>query len=134
VRAGIRAELRLPSSVGVAGTKFLAKLASTRAKPDGMLVVTPARALEFLHPLPVEALWGVGERTAEVLRRLGLRTVGDVAQAPAGLLRQGVGEAAATHLYELASGRGPRRGAAAPGCKTGHAGTRSDRRPREPGR
>jgi DNA polymerase-4 len=109
LRARIRAELQLPSSVGVAGTKFLAKLASTRAKPDGMLVVTPARALEFLHPLPVEALWGVGERTAEVLRRLGLRTVADVAQAPDGLLRQGVGEAAAAHLRELASGRDPRR-------------------------
>jgi DNA polymerase-4 len=109
LRARIRTELHLPSSVGVAGTKFLAKLASTRAKPDGMLVVAPARALEFLHPLPVEALWGVGERTAEVLRRLGLRTVADVAQAPPGLLRQGVGEAAAAHLHELASGRDPRR-------------------------
>jgi DNA polymerase-4 len=109
LRARIRAELELPCSIGVAGTKFLAKLASTRAKPDGMLVVPPARALEFLHPLPIDALWGVGERTAEVLRRLGLRTIGDVAQAPIGMLRQGVGEAVAEHLHALARGRDPRR-------------------------
>jgi DNA polymerase-4 len=109
VRARIRAELDLPCSVGVAGTKFMAKLASTRAKPDGLLVVAPARAVEFLHPLPIDALWGVGERSAEVLRRLGLRTVGDVAQAPAGMLRQAVGEAATAHLQALAWGRDPRR-------------------------
>ncbi len=109
LRARVRSELELPCSVGVAGTKFLAKLASTRAKPDGLLVVAPPRALDFLHPLPIDALWGVGERTAEVLRRLGLRTVGDVAQAPLGMLRQGVGEAAAVHLHDLAWGRDPRR-------------------------
>jgi DNA polymerase-4 len=109
LRQRIRAELELPCSVGVAGSKYLAKLASTRAKPDGMLVVTPARALEFLHPLPIDALWGVGERGGESLRRLGLRTVGDVAQAPMSLLRQAVGEASAAHLYELAWARDPRR-------------------------
>jgi DNA polymerase-4 len=109
LRARVRAELGLPCSVGVAGTKFMAKLASTRAKPDGLLAVAPARAIEFLHPLPIDALWGVGERSAEVLRRLGLRTVGDVAQAPAGMLRQALGEAATAHLQALAWGRDPRR-------------------------
>jgi DNA polymerase-4 len=109
IRARVVAELQLTCSVGVAGTKFVAKLASTRAKPDGLLVVPVASTLAFLHPLPVEALWGVGERTAEALRKLGLRTVGEVAQAPVGMLRRAVGEAAAAHLVELASGRDPRR-------------------------
>jgi DNA polymerase-4 len=74
-----------------------------------MLVVNAERSLAFLHPLPVEALWGVGERTAEQLRGVGLRTVGDVAQAPIGLLRRAVGEASAVHLHELAWARDPRR-------------------------
>ena len=108
IRARMVAEQRLTCSVGVAATKFLAKLATTQAKPDGLLVVPAARSLEFLHPLPVAALWGVGERTAETLHRLGLRTVGDVAQAPLGMLRQALGEAAAAHLHELAWGRDPR--------------------------
>lgn len=112
IAAGIRARMveqeRLTCSVGVASTKFMAKLASTQAKPDGLLVVPAARALEFLHPLPVEALWGVGERTAEVLRRLGLRTVADVASAPPSMLRHALGEAAAAHLHELAWARDPR--------------------------
>jgi DNA polymerase-4 len=108
LKSRIATELRLSCTVGVASTKFLAKLASTRAKPDGLLVVPVAGTLEFLHPLPVEALWGVGERTAEVLRRLGLRFVGDVAQAPLGMLRQALGEAAATQLHELSWGRDPR--------------------------
>jgi DNA polymerase IV len=109
IRARVAAELDLTCSVGVAATKFLAKLASTRAKPNGMLVVPAATVLDFLHPLPVEALWGVGERTAETLRRHGLRLVGDVAQAPIGMLRQALGEAAARHLHELAWARDPRR-------------------------
>ncbi len=108
IRARVATELGLTCSVGVAPTKFLAKLASTRAKPDGLLVVPVADTLEFLHPLPVEALWGVGERTAETLRRLGLRLVGDVAQAPLGMLRQALGEAAARHLHELSWARDPR--------------------------
>ena len=87
----------------------MAKLASTRSKPDGMLVVPAGRELEFLHPLPVAALWGVGERTGEVLSRLGLRTVADVANAPLGMLRQALGEASAHHLHELAWARDPRR-------------------------
>jgi len=108
IKRRIADELGLTCTVGVAGTKFVAKLASTHAKPDGLLVVPMAGVLEFLHPLPVDALWGVGDRTAEVLRRLGLRRVGDVATAPIGMLRQALGEAAARHLHELAWGRDPR--------------------------
>lgn len=113
IAAGLRrrvlAEQGLTCSVGVAATKYVAKLASTRAKPDGLSVVPAAATLDFLHPLPVEALWGVGERTAETLRRLGLATVGDVAAAPAGMLRHAVGAAAAAHLAALAAGEDPRR-------------------------
>ncbi|MFU8849874.1 DNA polymerase IV [Micromonospora sp. SL1-18] len=109
IRRRVVEEQGLTCSVGVAPSKFVAKLGSTRAKPDGLLVVPAARVLEFLHPLPVAALWGVGERSAEALRRLGLNTVGELAEAPAGLLRRAVGETAATHLHELAWGRDPRR-------------------------
>jgi DNA polymerase-4 len=108
IRRRILAEQRLTCSVGVASTKFVAKLASTRAKPDGLAVVPADRVLDYLHPLPVEALWGVGERTAETLRRLGLVRVRDLAQAPVGMLRAAVGEAAAQHLHELSWGRDPR--------------------------
>ncbi|WP_433312271.1 DNA polymerase IV [Micromonospora chersina] len=109
IRRRVSEEQDLTCSVGVAPSKFVAKLGSTRAKPDGLLVVPAARVLEFLHPLPVAALWGVGERSAEALQRLGLRTVGDLAEAPPGLLRRAVGEASAGHLHELAWGRDPRR-------------------------
>ncbi len=108
IRRRIRAEQALPCSVGVAPTKFVAKLASARAKPDGMVVVPTARVLDYLHPLPIEALWGVGERTAETLRSLGLGTVRDLAHAPVGMIRAALGEAAAAHLHELAWGRDPR--------------------------
>ena len=109
IRARVAAEQQLTCSVGVAPTKFVAKLGSTRAKPDGMIVVPGDRVLDFLHPLPVDALWGVGERAAETLHRLGLGTVGDLARAPLGMLRAALGEAAATHLHELSWGRDPRR-------------------------
>ncbi|MGC4900783.1 DNA polymerase IV [Micromonospora echinospora] len=108
IRRRVAEEQRLTCSVGVGPSKFVAKLGSTRAKPDGLLVVPADRVLEFLHPLPVSALWGVGERSADALRRLGLRTVRDLAEAPAGLLRRAVGEASAAHLHELAWGRDPR--------------------------
>ncbi|MCZ7436336.1 DNA polymerase IV [Micromonospora sp. WMMC241] len=108
IRRRVAEEQRLTCSVGVASSKFVAKLGSTRAKPDGLLVVPADRVLDFLHPLPVSALWGVGERSAEALRRLGLRTVRDLAEAPPGLLRRAVGEASAAHLHELAWGRDPR--------------------------
>jgi DNA polymerase-4 len=108
IRRRVREEQRLVCSVGVAPTKFMAKLGSTRAKPDGLVVIPAARILEYLHPLPVGALWGVGERTEESLHRMGLRTVRDVAEAPLGLLRRAVGEAATAHLSALARGHDPR--------------------------
>ncbi len=89
-------------------TKFVAKLASARCKPDGMLVVPAAETLAFLHPLPVTALWGVGARTAEPLHRLGVRTIGELAEVPADVLRRAVGAAAAEHLAALAAGQDPR--------------------------
>jgi DNA polymerase IV len=109
IRARVYDEQGITCSVGVAGTKFVAKLASTRAKPDGMIVVRPPEVMEFLHPLPVGALWGVGAKTEEVLLRLGLRTVGDLAHVPARTLQRAVGQAAGTHLHELSWGRDPRR-------------------------
>jgi DNA polymerase-4 len=104
LRARVLAETGLPCSVGVAGTKFMAKLASGRAKPDGMLVIRPSEVLAYLHPLPVRALWGVGAKTAEQLERYGLRTVGDIATTPLESLVRTVGEAAGTRLHELANG------------------------------
>ena len=80
LRRPVFAETGLHCSIGIATTKFVAKLASWLAKPDGLLVVPGAQTLEVLHPLPISALWGVGAKTAEQLERLGLRTVGDVAQ------------------------------------------------------
>ena len=108
IRARVAAELQLTCSVGVAPTKFVAKLASARCKPDGLLVVPAERVLDFLHPLPVTALWGVGARTAEPLHRLGVRTVGDLAATPVDTLRRAVGNAAAEHLSALAVGDDPR--------------------------
>jgi DNA polymerase-4 len=96
--------LGLPCTVGVAPNKFLAKLASTRGKPDGLLVVPADDVESFLHPLPVGALWGVGEQTAEELRRLGLKTVGDVAQLGRRTLERAVGAALGAHLHYLANG------------------------------
>jgi len=109
IRARIADEQGISCSVGVAATKFLAKLASSRCKPDGLLVVPAGGAREFLHPLPVSALWGVGVRTAQRLESLGLRTVGDLAAVPRPALERAVGEATAAHLHELAWGRDPRR-------------------------
>jgi DNA polymerase IV len=108
LRARVHDEQGITCSVGVASTKFVAKLASTRAKPDGLLVVPAERVVEFLHPLPVGALWGVGERTEEQLTRLGLRTVGDLAQTPTATLERALGPAAGRHLAALAWGRDPR--------------------------
>ena len=104
VRGRIRDELSLVASVGVAPNKLLAKLASAAAKPDGMVVVHAGRALGFLHQLPVSALWGVGERTHELLERLGVRTVGELAAVPLRVLERTLGEGPARHLHELARG------------------------------
>jgi DNA polymerase IV len=108
IRASTRGQYGLTCSVGVATTKFVAKLASTLSKPDGLLVVPATDVLGFLHPLPVSALWGVGERTGEVLARFGLRTVGDIARTPVDTLQRELGTAAAAHLSALAWGRDPR--------------------------
>lgn len=99
---------RVSCSVGVAPSKSLAKLASGLCKPDGLLVVPADGVLEFLHPLPLTALWGVGQRTAQALRRLGCATVADVASTPLPALRRAVGLACAAHLHELANGRDDR--------------------------
>ena len=109
IRARVQDEQQITCSVGVATTKFVAKLASTRAKPDGLLVVPADKVIAFLHPLPVGALWGVGEKTEEHLTRLGLRTVGDIANTPLATLQRALGQAGGTHLHELSWGRDPRR-------------------------
>jgi DNA polymerase-4 len=108
LRRDVRERVGLPITVGVARTKFLAKVASGVAKPDGLLVVPPDRELEFLHPLPVERLWGVGPVTAERLRRLGISTVGQVAAFPEVALTTILGRAAGRHLHALAHNRDPR--------------------------
>jgi DNA polymerase-4 len=102
LRARVRGETGLTVSVGVASTKFVAKLASDLAKPDGLLVVAPGTELDFLHPLPVERLWGVGPATSAVLHRLGLRTVGDLADFGEDALVAALGDAHGRHLHALA--------------------------------
>jgi DNA polymerase-4 len=102
LRARVREEAGLALTVGVAANKFLAKLASTRGKPDGLLVVPAGRALEFLHPLPVQALWGAGQATIATLARYGLRTVGEVARTPQATLERALGPAAGRQLHALA--------------------------------
>ena len=109
LRARVRDEVGLPITVGVARTKFLAKVASGVGKPDGLLVVEPGEELAFLHPLDVRRLWGVGPVTAEKLRARGLHTVGDVAGVPEAALVAMLGPAAGRHLHGLACGRDARR-------------------------
>jgi DNA polymerase IV len=108
LRRRVLEHVGLPLTVGVARTKFLAKVASGVAKPDGLLVVPPGRELAFLHPLPVERLWGVGTVTAEKLHARGIRTVGQVAQLPEGSLVGMLGLASGRHLHALAHNRDPR--------------------------
>ncbi len=108
LRARVREEVGLPLTVGVARTKFLAKVASAAAKPDGLLVVAPDGELAFLHPLPVEALWGVGRVTAARLRAVGIHTVGDIADRNVEMLTGLLGRAAGGHLHALARGHDPR--------------------------
>jgi DNA polymerase-4 len=108
VRDTVHDEQGITCSVGVAPTKFVAKLASGLAKPDGMVVVPRDEVVPFVQQLPVGALWGVGERTEEALVRLGLRTVADIAHTPLATLVRGLGEATGHHLHELAWGRDPR--------------------------
>jgi DNA polymerase IV len=108
LRRDVRERVGLPITVGVARTKFLAKVASGVAKPDGLLVVPPDGELAFLHPLPVERLWGVGPKTAGKLRALGITTVGEVARLAEGVLVGVLGRAAGRHLHALAHNRDPR--------------------------
>jgi DNA polymerase-4 len=105
IRAKVEASEGITCSVGIATTKFIAKLASGRCKPNGMLEIASDRVLEFLHPLPVSAIWGVGPKTNEELQKLGLRTVADIANTPRQTLIRALGEAAGASLYELAWGR-----------------------------
>jgi DNA polymerase IV len=108
LRRTVREQVGLPITVGIARTKFLAKVASGVAKPDGLLVVHPDRELGFLHPLSVERLWGVGRVTAAKLGRRGIGTVGDVAELPETALVSILCPAAGRHLHALAHNRDPR--------------------------
>ena len=108
IRNRVRDEVGITCSVGVASSKFVAKLASTHSKPDGLLLIPHAKVIEFLHPLPVGALWGVGERTEEQLVRLGLETVGDIAETPVATLERALGTAQGRHLHDLSWGTDPR--------------------------
>jgi DNA polymerase-4 len=105
VREQVRGEVGVSCSVGVAPSKLVAKIASEAAKPDGLVVVPEGGVRDFLDPLPVRALWGVGEKTGEVLSRLGVRTVGDLAGTPPSVLGRLVGEQHAADLIGLAAGR-----------------------------
>ena len=105
IRAKVEAQEGITCSVGIAPSKFIAKLASQHCKPNGMLEITADRILTFLHPLPIRAMWGVGPKTAEVLERLGLRTIEDIANLPRATLIRALGEANGASLYELAWGR-----------------------------
>jgi DNA polymerase-4 len=109
IRARVADEQGITCSVGVAPSKFLAKLASARAKPDGLVVVPRDQVVAFLHPLPVGVLWGVGDKTEEALTRLGLRTIGELAHTPEATLQRALGNALGSHLAALAWGRDERR-------------------------
>ncbi|WP_280456146.1 DNA polymerase IV, partial [Nocardia brasiliensis] len=109
LRARVREEVGLPISVGIARTKFLAKVASAVAKPDGLRCVPPDGELDFLHPLPVERLWGVGDVTARTLHEHGITRVGQLADLGESPLRAILGPGAARHLYALSWARDPRR-------------------------
>jgi DNA polymerase-4 len=109
LRERVRTDVGLPVSIGVARTKHLAKVASAVAKPNGLIVVPPERENAFLHPLPVERLWGVGPITAEKLHGRGLTTVGQVARMSEAALIDLLGRAAGRHVHALAHHRDPRR-------------------------
>jgi DNA polymerase-4 len=108
IREQVAEQQGITCSVGVATSKFVAKIASAGCKPDGLLVVPSGGVLAFLHPLPVAALWGVGERTGQLLARLGLRTIGDIAGTPLASLQRELGVAHGSHLSALAWGRDER--------------------------
>ncbi|WP_308160010.1 DNA polymerase IV [Arthrobacter sp. ISL-5] len=107
VRTRVSKELGITASVGIAASKFVAKIASTRCKPDGLLLIRPEQTVPYLHSLPVNALWGVGAKTADVLARMGIRTVADVAATPVSSLKKVLG-ASGEHVHRLAWGIDPR--------------------------
>jgi DNA polymerase-4 len=109
IRATVEDEQGITCSVGVASTKFVAKLASAHCKPDGLLVVPSDGVVDFLHPLPVGTLWGVGAKTEQVLTQLGLHTVGDIAHTPLATLQRALGVGTGSHLSALSWGRDDRR-------------------------
>lgn len=109
IRTRVADEQGITCSIGVAATKFVAKVASGACKPDGLLVVPTDETVAFLHPLPASALWGVGPKTEAALTRLGLRTIGDIAHTPKATLVRALGDAHGHHLHELSWGRDPRR-------------------------
>jgi DNA polymerase-4 len=108
IRARVADEIGLPISIGIASTKFLAKIASARAKPNGLVVVPRGAELDFLHPLPVEAMWGVGRVTAAQLHRFGIMTIGDLAAVPSGAFSASLGPGASGALHALSWNRDPR--------------------------
>lgn len=107
IRRRVAGELGITASVGIAASKFVAKIASTRCKPDGLLLITPEETVPYLHSLPVNALWGVGAKTADVLARMGIRTVADLAATPLPSLKKVLG-ATGEHVYRLSWGIDPR--------------------------
>jgi DNA polymerase-4 len=108
IRRRVREEVGLPISIGIASTKFLSKIASARAKPDGLVIVAVGSELDFLHPLPVGALWGVGKVTAARLQGLGISTIGELSEVPSAAMRPQLGPAASRALRSLAWNRDPR--------------------------
>jgi DNA polymerase-4 len=132
LRSAVRQRVGLAITVGVARTKFLAKVASAAAKPDGLLLVPPEGESAFLHPLPVEAVWGVGAKTAEKLHARGIDTVGDMARVGAGPLATILGGHAGRHLHALATHQDPRPVQRTPRRRSIGSQSALGRRPRSP--
>ncbi len=109
LRRAARERVGIPVTVGIARTKFLAKVASAVAKPDGLLLVPPEDEIAFLHPLPIERVWGIGPATARRLHGHGIDSVADLARVPEAALATMLGQAAGRHLHALANNRDPRR-------------------------
>ena len=105
IRARVEQKVGITCSVGIAHNKFIAKIASNQCKPNGLLEIDPERVLEFLHPLAAKEIWGVGPKTNEQLAKMGLQTVGDIANTPRSTLIRVLGQASGSSLYELAWGR-----------------------------
>jgi len=105
IRKRVQSEQGITCSVGISHNKFIAKIASAHCKPNGVLEIDPDKVLDFLHPLAASEIWGVGPKTNEQLAKLGLVTVGDIANTPRGTLIRTLGQASGSSLYELAWGR-----------------------------